>query len=151
MCVHIFPNFCADIVVIMIPEHFCVLQSYVSGVLAVGCGGEADVGHCIQVVGYTLDHPNLGSYWIVRNSWTTQWGIDGYIYLAYVSLFAVPPLIPAALFTRTDPSCDCLREITRVTSQDTPPTPRLRRDHSVWRVVFYPTIPDAVTVGWLLK
>ena len=31
----------------------------------------------MQVVGYT---PN---YWIVRNSWNTDWGVEGYIYLQF--------------------------------------------------------------------
>jgi len=35
--------------------------------------------HCVQLVGYnnTGDYP----YWIVRNSWGVDWGIEGYIYL----------------------------------------------------------------------
>ena len=44
-----------------------------------GCGGASDVDHCVQTVGYN----DAGSepYWIVRNSWNTDWGIDGYIYV----------------------------------------------------------------------
>lgn len=35
--------------------------------------------HCVQLVGYnsTASTP----YWIVRNSWNTDWGIEGYIWL----------------------------------------------------------------------
>ena len=33
------------------------------------------VNHAVLLVGYTSD------YWIVRNSWGTDWGVDGYIYL----------------------------------------------------------------------
>lgn len=55
-------------------------QSYVSGVL-----GPADCGilidHCVQAVGYNLTASP--PYWIVRNSWNTDWGIKGYIYLEY--------------------------------------------------------------------
>ena len=35
--------------------------------------------HAIQVVGYNEDAST--PYWIVRNSWDTTWGEDGYIYL----------------------------------------------------------------------
>jgi len=35
-----------------------------------------DLDHCVQLVGYS------SSYWIVRNSWNTDWGVDGYIYIA---------------------------------------------------------------------
>ena len=38
---------------------------------------DTNVDHCVQVVGVNLDD----GYWIVRNSWGTEWGIDGYIYL----------------------------------------------------------------------
>jgi cathepsin O len=54
--------------------------SYTSGVLSV-CG--TDIDHCIQVVGISISSDS--SYWVVRNSWGTDWGLDGYIYLEYVS------------------------------------------------------------------
>lgn len=50
-------------------------SSYVSGVITT-CG--TDVDHCVQAVGINLDE----GYWIVRNSWGTEWGDAGYIYLA---------------------------------------------------------------------
>ena len=38
-------------------------------------------GHCVVVVGY---NDNLkGGVWIVRNSWGTNWGVNGYFYLPY--------------------------------------------------------------------
>jgi hypothetical protein len=49
-------------------------SSYVSGIITT-CGMEVD--HCVQVVGLSKDE----GYWIVRNSWGTEWGIDGYIWL----------------------------------------------------------------------
>jgi len=53
-------------------------QSYSSGVLK-SCPGSVD--HCVQAVGYNI--PSSGdSYWIVRNSWGTSWGVKGYIYLS---------------------------------------------------------------------
>jgi len=51
--------------------------SYKGGVLT-SCGTQID--HCVQAVGYnkTASPP----YWIVRNSWGTRWGENGYILLA---------------------------------------------------------------------
>jgi C1A family cysteine protease len=42
------------------------------------CSGDAGgIDHCVQVVGYDWDQ----GYWMVRNSWNTNWGDNGYIYL----------------------------------------------------------------------
>jgi len=49
-------------------------QTYTGGVLK-SCPGSVD--HCVQAVGIG----GSGAYWIVRNSWGTGWGIQGYIYL----------------------------------------------------------------------
>lgn len=54
-------------------------QNYKSGVLKKSCGKQLD--HCVMAVGYELNANT--PYWIVRNSWNTDWGIDGYIYLEY--------------------------------------------------------------------
>ena len=51
-----------------------LLMSYEDGVFpGVACGTEPD--HAVTIVGYTPD------YWIVRNSWSQDWGDDGYFYL----------------------------------------------------------------------
>jgi C1A family cysteine protease len=47
-------------------------QTYNSGILKV-CRGQID--HCVQAVGYD----STDNYWIVRNSWATSWGEQGYI------------------------------------------------------------------------
>jgi len=58
-------------------------QDYQSGILTnLQCCppfGSCQMDHCVQLVGYnnTASMP----YWIVRNSWNTNWGIQGYIYL----------------------------------------------------------------------
>ena len=49
-------------------------QTYKGGVLK-HCGDRID--HCVQAVGY--DQTN--GYWIVRNSWNTDWGQKGFIYV----------------------------------------------------------------------
>jgi C1A family cysteine protease len=54
-------------------------QDYSSGVMQSGdCPHGADtLDHCVQLVGYNQP----GKYWEVRNSWNTDWGINGYIWL----------------------------------------------------------------------
>jgi len=65
------------------PVSICVDASqwdnYNSGVMRPSqCGTSLD--HCVLAVGYNLDQ----GYWIVRNSWGTDWGVeDGFIYLQY--------------------------------------------------------------------
>lgn len=54
-------------------------SSYEGGVLAT-CGTTVD--HAVQVVG--VDTSGTG-YWIVRNSWGSDWGESGNIYLSYGS------------------------------------------------------------------
>lgn len=51
------------------------LQLYQSGVFTGHCGLNLD--HAVVVVGYGTE--NGVDYWIVRNSWGSQWGEDGYI------------------------------------------------------------------------
>jgi len=50
-------------------------QTYSRGVLGKSCGTSLD--HCVQAVGYNADQ----GYWVVRNSWNTDWGVKGYIYV----------------------------------------------------------------------
>jgi C1A family cysteine protease len=61
------------------PPSICVdassWSSYTGGVLT-SCGQNID--HAVQATGISAD----GSYYIVRNSWNTNWGEDGFIYLA---------------------------------------------------------------------
>eukprot|EP01116_Phalansterium_solitarium_P002651 TRINITY_DN127_c0_g1_i1.p3 TRINITY_DN127_c0_g1~~TRINITY_DN127_c0_g1_i1.p3 ORF type:complete len:140 (-),score=54.97 TRINITY_DN127_c0_g1_i1:252-671(-) len=56
-------------------------SSYESGVYN-GCNQtNPDIDHVVQLVGYGTD-PQLGDYWLVRNSWSPAWGESGYIRLA---------------------------------------------------------------------
>jgi len=55
-------------------------QVYKKGIFKAKCSGAAaDLDHCVQLVGY--DKSGATPYWIVRNSWNTDWGIDGYMHL----------------------------------------------------------------------
>lgn len=53
-------------------------QTYTGGVMANCQYGQPD--HVATIVGYNMDAPI--NYWIVKNWWSTNWGEDGYIYLA---------------------------------------------------------------------
>jgi C1A family cysteine protease len=54
-------------------------SNYQDGVLTADqCGDNVD--HAIQLTGYS---PDQGGYWIVRNSWGSDWGINGFIWLQY--------------------------------------------------------------------
>jgi len=53
-------------------------QYYTGGVVMAGsCGTSLD--HCVMAVGYSTSSST--PYWIVRNSWGTDWGLNGYIYI----------------------------------------------------------------------
>jgi C1A family cysteine protease len=43
------------------------------------CG--KDVNHAMVLVGYGVDS-DYGDYWIVKNSWSSSWGEEGYIRVA---------------------------------------------------------------------
>ena len=57
--------------------------SHYKGGIFDGCSYEENIplNHAVQLVGYGEDETD-GGYWIVRNSWGTGWGEDGYIRLA---------------------------------------------------------------------
>jgi len=52
-------------------------QNYQNGVLT-DCGSNID--HCVQLTGYHGYNGN-NPYWIVRNSWGTDWGLNGFIWI----------------------------------------------------------------------
>ena len=53
-----------------------VFQFYKSGILdSLECGTTLD--HGVLVVGYGIE--NDTPYWIVKNSWTSNWGDEGYV------------------------------------------------------------------------
>jgi len=55
-------------------------QDYQSGVMTWSeCAWVNILDHCTLLVGYNQEAST--PYWIVRNSWGTDWGVDGYIWL----------------------------------------------------------------------
>jgi len=56
-----------------------VFQTYKSGVLSgTECGTKRD--HAVLAVGYGSEDGQ--DYWLVKNSWNTTWGDQGYVKLA---------------------------------------------------------------------
>jgi len=51
-----------------------VFQLYSSGIITTGCGTALD--HAITAIGYTP------TYYIVKNSWGTSWGQQGYVWIS---------------------------------------------------------------------
>jgi len=60
-------------------------QNYMSGVMTpkqCGSSNARSMDHCVQLVGMQItDDESSKNYWIVRNSWNTDWGDKGYIHL----------------------------------------------------------------------
>ncbi|KAG5545141.1 hypothetical protein RHGRI_017573 [Rhododendron griersonianum] len=52
-------------------------QFYSSSVLTGACGTTLD--HGVAAVGYGIDINDGTNYWLVKNSWGTRWGEEGYI------------------------------------------------------------------------
>ena len=69
-------------VVIAIEADTRYFQSYSGGILdSATCGTNID--HAVEIVGYGTE--NGIDYWIVRNSWNSSWGENGYIRLKRTS------------------------------------------------------------------
>jgi cathepsin F len=66
------------------PTSICVdagdWSDYTGGIL-MGSDCGSDLDHCVQIVGWDLTNPT--PYWIVRNSWGSDWGENGFIRLQY--------------------------------------------------------------------
>jgi C1A family cysteine protease len=76
----------ADNLVSWAPLSICVdaryWQDYQGGIFSEWqCDDVPLLDHCVQAVGFNTTAPI--PYWIVRNSWGTNWGEDGYIRLQY--------------------------------------------------------------------
>ncbi|KAL2930891.1 putative cysteine protease RD21B [Bienertia sinuspersici] len=55
-------------------------QLYTGGIYDGACSSNPnDINHFVLIVGYGSEGNN--DYWIVKNSWGTSWGMDGYIHI----------------------------------------------------------------------
>ncbi|XP_007937299.1 procathepsin L-like [Orycteropus afer afer] len=59
-------------------------QFYKSGIYYESSCSSKDLDHGVLVVGYGIEGKDSDTkkYWLVKNSWGTSWGIDGYIKMA---------------------------------------------------------------------
>ena len=58
-----------------------VFHNYAGGVLdSTDCG--LTTNHAVAIVGYGTDEASGLEYWLVRNSWGPDWGVDGFIKIA---------------------------------------------------------------------
>lgn len=68
-------------VAISIDAGSTVFHNYTGGVLdSTDCG--ISTNHAVAIVGYGTDEASGLEYWLVRNSWGTDWGVDGFIKIA---------------------------------------------------------------------
>ncbi|KAF2309534.1 hypothetical protein GH714_003732 [Hevea brasiliensis] len=59
---------------------YATAQQPISGIYDGSCSDNPDdIDHAVLMVGYGSE--NDGDYWIVKNSWGTDWGMEGYFYL----------------------------------------------------------------------
>jgi C1A family cysteine protease len=76
-----------------------VFQMYKSGVLdSKDCGTKLD--HAVAAVGYGVE--NGKEYYLVRNSWTANWGDEGYIKIAAVEGLGICGIQQTSLYPYTN-------------------------------------------------
>jgi len=80
-------------------------QFYTGGVIdGSNCGTQID--HCVQAVGWTSVQGTPA--WIVRNSWGTDWGMQGYLYVQMgVDACAIAQIVTVPCVTSTSGSTVC--------------------------------------------
>ena len=78
-------------------------RSYESGVYAPTghSSKQTDIDHVVLLMGYGTDDVTGEDYWLVRNSWGTQWGEEGYIRLKRTDPISLPR-----------PDADCGMDVT---------------------------------------
>lgn len=54
-------------------------QYYVGGIISQCDNSMASLNHAVEIVGYQF---GVNPYYILKNSWGTNFGIDGYVYVA---------------------------------------------------------------------
>jgi cathepsin X len=56
------------------------MENYTDGVFE-DTTGDMDIVHDISIVGYGVDEETQKPYWLIRNSWGSHWGINGFMKL----------------------------------------------------------------------
>ena len=71
-------------------------QLYTSGIIdSASCGTNLD--HGVLVVGYGADEDTGDLYWLVKNSWGTSWGDEGYVKIARTTSTSDPGICGIAM------------------------------------------------------
>ncbi|KAH0572836.1 Cathepsin L [Spironucleus salmonicida] len=68
-------------VAVAVPESFVYYTGGIYSDKACGNGANADLVHAVTLVGWGTDMVS-GDYWIIKNSWSNAWGMDGYMFLS---------------------------------------------------------------------
>jgi len=58
------------------------MKQYESGIIDPNTACESDINHAVLLTGYGTDPATGKKYWIVKNSWNTDWGEEGYFRLS---------------------------------------------------------------------
>jgi len=78
----------STIVVATIDSSCILFRNYKSDILGSSCSTQITTDHTVLIVGYgkyLQDNDLDVYYYIVRNSWGADWGIKGYMYIAFDS------------------------------------------------------------------
>jgi len=76
------------------------LQFYHTGILS--CSSVNALNHGLLLVGYGQEQGN--SYWILKNSWGSSWGMDGYLYVSIENDCGVTRMPMTAFFSKQEAS-----------------------------------------------
>ena len=100
-------------------------QFYKKGVFnntaANGPENEWGIDHAVQMVGYGYDKEVDENYWIVRNSWSTLWGENGFIRLLRAKTNGTEPCNSAVNGAQVCGTSGCLNDLTYPIVYKAPP------------------------------
>lgn len=83
--VTLMPTFLVNAGPLSIAMNADLLMDYSSGIIAPSSSADCDptsLDHALLIVGYATDSGSGQAYWIVKNSWNTSWGENGYFRIA---------------------------------------------------------------------
>jgi C1A family cysteine protease len=61
-----------------------IFQGYQGGIINNPCCYSTTVNHAVLTVGWGISSTNQ-AYWIIRNTWGTGWGENGYVRIAILT------------------------------------------------------------------
>jgi len=79
------PTFLVNVGPLSIALNADLLMDYSSGIVNPSTSADCDptsLDHAVLIVGYGTDSGSGQAYWIVKNSWNTSWGENGYFRIA---------------------------------------------------------------------